>query len=52
MSMKKLRLYAAGLMAFLLGMPLTAKLFAQDNTVGGTVGNLIDMATGETMEGS
>ncbi|MCK4342488.1 MAG: hypothetical protein KAY37_12280 [Phycisphaerae bacterium] len=41
--MKKLRLYAAGLVAFLVGMPFTAKVFAEDTgSVGGATGNLVD----------
>ena len=34
MSMKKLRLYAAGLVAFLIGIPLTEQAFGQ-------VGNIV-----------
>ncbi len=46
--MRRLRLYAAGLVAFLIGLPLTAKVFGQEGTVGEEVGDVIDTATGTT----
>jgi len=46
MKLKKLHLYLAGLVAFLLGFPLTEKAFGQDGNgnVGGEVGDLVNAA--------
>ena len=44
MILSKWRLYIAGLVAFLVGMPLTGKVFAQGQSVGGATGTLIDEA--------
>ncbi len=49
MSIKKLRFYAAGLVAFLIGMPLTSRVFA-DSWFG--VGDLVDDAIGESIQAS
>ncbi len=39
----KLRFYAAGLLAFLIGVPLTERAFAQD--VGGIISSSIGLAS-------
>jgi hypothetical protein len=40
MNPRKMRLYAAGLIAFLLGMPLTEQAFAQSADIVGAAINL------------
>ena len=51
MSIKKLRFYAAGLVAFLIGIPLTSQVFAA-NSWGGSVGSLVGDAIGESIRAS
>ncbi len=38
----KVRFYAAGLLAFLIGVPLTERAFAQD--IGGIISNSVGLA--------
>lgn len=50
--MNRLRLYAAGVVAFLLGMPLTARVFAEGTTqvarssIFGDVGSITSASVG------
>ncbi len=51
-TMKRMRLYTAGLVAFLVGMPFASTIFAQDlfldefDSVGGSSGEFIDALIG------
>ena len=45
---KRLRLYMAGVVAFLLGLPFSAKAFGQSDTLGGALGDLVDTSTGSS----
>ena len=44
MRLNKFRYYVAGLVALLVGMPLTGKAFGYSTGLGEATGNLIDMA--------
>lgn len=44
MRIKKLRYYVAGLVALLVGMPLTGKAFGYSTSLGEATGNLVDTA--------
>jgi|GEM_PF-1274838 len=41
---RRLRLFTAGLVAFLVGMPLSGKAFAGGFSLGGVVGDIIDVS--------
>ena len=47
--MRRLRFYTAGLLAFLVGIPLTGKAFGEDlGSVGGATGSFIDTLINES----
>ena len=39
---KRLRLFVAGLVAFLIGMPMAGKVFARSDGIGGSIINLVE----------